>query len=326
MENERTKKKKTRRKILWGRVIIFVFVLALIGMGFYMASYHTYQTGKSVYQEYNTMFEEFEQKQSLQAKFASEKFNDYTNILLLGIDDGDQNNAGRRSDAIIVASVNNETGFINLLSVPRDTKVNIPGRKTEEKINQAYYYGGVQLSVRTVEELLQIPIQQYVVIDMKVFSEIIDQLGGIYFYIERDMDYEDPYAALAIHLKRGYQYLSGNEAANYIRYRSDELGDIGRVQRQQKFMKALYAEVFKLDTLAELPKLWEIVNRRLTTSFSVLDAAHLAKSLRKCDSNFIKTEMLPGKILQANGNSYWSVDVNALTVLREETFKKAQSK
>lgn len=324
MKNEKIKKKRTRRKILWGRVIIFLFILGILCAALALAFYHTYEAGKSVYQEYHTMLEEFERKKSLQLKLQDERFSGYTNILLLGIDDGDKENGGRRSDSMMVASIENETGYIHLLSIPRDTKVSIPGRRAEEKINRAYYYGGVQLSVRTVENLLQVPIQHYVVVDMEVFSEIIDKLGGIYIYIENDMDYEDPYADLAIHLKQGYQYLDGGEAAHYMRYRSDELGDIGRVQRQQKFMKAFYGELFKMNTLVQLPALLNIADRRITTSLSVMDIACLAGSIQKCSADRIKTQMLPGTAMKAEDGSYWAVDGNAMAAMLDEIFKREE--
>lgn len=328
MGNDTKRKRMKRRKVHWGRVIIFLFISLIIILALSWAAYSVYLTGKSAYQEYNTLVEDFDRRSSLQTKFQSERFNDYTNILILGIDDNeiDDMQSGRYSDTVLVASINHKTGFINFLAIPRDTKVKIPGRKGEEKINQAYYYGGVQLAVRTVEDVLQLPIQHYFIVDMKVFAEIVDVLGGLSLYVENDMDYEDPYAELAIHLKQGYQYLNGEEAIQYLRYRSDELGDIGRVQRQQKFLKAMYAELFRVDMLAKLPTFFDVMNRRVTTSIAVMDGIYLAKNMSSASPECIKTEMLPGNYSAANGVNYWVIDAEKLGMLIDEMFQNNKEK
>lgn len=303
--------------------MIFLCLLAVLLYALCWGVYGVYVAGRGYYLEYRVMIDDFEARKSLQTKFQDPKFKEFTNILLLGLDDGDPENslAGRRADAIFVVSINNTNGFLHLLSIPRDTKANIPGRAAEENINQSYYYGGTQLAVRTVENLLQIPLHHYIVLDMRAFTEIVDVLGGIYLYVEHDMDYEDPYAQLAIHLKKGYQYLSGAEAVQYMRYRSDELGDVGRVQRQQKFLKALYGEVLKVDTIAKLPAVLEIVNRRVTTSLAALDTAHVAKSLSDCRAEAIRAEMLPGAAQEEKGETYWRMDLVKTQQLLDEAFK-----
>ena len=127
----------------------------------------------------------------------------------------------------------------------------LPGRKEVEKLGHAYAYGGPALTVKAVEDLLQIPVNYYVTLHWQGFIRCVDSLGGVDLYVEQDMDYEDPYAALAIHLNKGYQHLDGDKSGQYVRFRSDELGDIGRAQRQQRFLRALANQAFQWETLAK---------------------------------------------------------------------------
>ena len=160
----------------------------------------------------------------------------------MGIDDGDSEAAEsepKRTDAMMLASFDPEGNEVALVSMPRDTMVQIPGHKGYDKINAAYAYGGVMLAKQTVANLLRVPIHYYVLVDWRAFKESIDLIGGVDLYVDKDMYYEDPYADLVIDIKHGYQHLNGELAGQYVRFRKDELGDIGRVQRQQKFMLSL---------------------------------------------------------------------------------------
>lgn len=324
MENEiRRPTQKKKRRIRWGRMVIFVLFMAMFVAALGWGIYSTCVVAKDTYQSWVEILDDFQQKKQIEKNFQDEKFNQYTNILLMGIDDGDPEHlpSGRQADTMVIASIRHSDGFINFLAVPRNTKVRIPGRNPDEAINQAYYYGGAQLAVRTVEEFLQIPIHHYIVIDWKAFIELIDTLGGIHLYVENDMDYEDPYAKLTIHLKKGYQQLNGNEAGQYVRYRSDELGDIGRVQRQQKFIKAVYAQLVQVDKITKLPEIIDIVNRSVNTSMAMLDTAQAVKNLNGFNPELVKSEMLPGQIVSADNNNYWIVDQGALVLLLESMFK-----
>lgn len=323
MENEiRRPIQKKKRRILWGRMLIFIVFIVMLVAALGLGIYNTCVVAKDTYQSWVEVVDEFQQNKQVEKNFQDEKFNQYTNVLIMGIDDGDPGNlsSGRRADTMIIASIRHTDGFIHFLAIPRNTKVSIPGRKPEEMINQAYYYGGAQLSVRTVEQFLQIPIHHYVVIDGKAFIELIDTLGGVQLYVESDMNYEDPYAQFTIHLKKGYQHLGGHEAGQYVRYRSDELGDIGRVQRQKKFIKAIYAQLVQMDTITKLPEIIDIINRRVTTSMAMLDTAQTVKNLNGFNPELIKSEMLPGKNLSMQSDHYWIVDQGALVLLLEGMF------
>ncbi len=156
--------------------------------------------------------------------------------------------------------------------------------------------------VKQVSRLLGVSIHQYVTIDMATFAELIDLLGGIDIYVEENMNYEDPESGLSIHLEQGYQHLDGETAQKYLRYRNNELGEVGRVQRQQKFTKALYETVLQLGTVPKLPAIADVIRERVETSAEVFDSAHLANVLRNLSSETPAAMMLPGDYAQGNEN------------------------
>lgn len=232
------------------------------------------------------------------------------NILLLGVDDGDPDTPGapRRSDTMIVASVKLGDGKINLLSIPRDTRTVIPGRSGEDKITHAFAYGGPHLAARAVEQMLGIPIDYYVVIDWKAFIRVIDILGGVDMNVEQAMNYDDPYENLHIHLAKGYQHLDGHQAGEYVRFRHDELGDIGRVQRQQQFLKVLGNELLQAGTIFKLPALVTTIRQYVQTDMPLTTMAKLAGGLKNMQLDSMHTAMLPGDFATIDQVSYWIED------------------
>lgn len=324
MENMvRYKKKKTRR-IYWGRLFIFITVLisivVLLGWGLYSLFFVL----KGTYDNYSSIYTDYQTRQELKKKTQDPKFEAYTNILLLGIDDGavgEESESGQRADTLVVAAISHKDGSVHFLSIPRDTVVSIAGRSREEKINEAYYYGGAPLAVKTAEKLLQIPIQEYIAIDTKAFAELIDALGGIDLYVETNMDYDDPYADLQIHLSQGYQHLTGDEAQKYLRYRSDELSDIGRMRRQQKFLKEFYAKIIRFDTIWKLPAIIDILKYRVTTSMEIFNISQMEAIVKSFFAAKVTTDILPGTMTTVNMINYWLPDQVKIQVKIDAMFK-----
>ena len=168
----------------------------------------------------------------------------------MGVDERDDDVG--RSDTLMVATLDPKKDQAALMSVPRDTRVKIKGHGWD-KINAAYAYGsakggpeaGEKLAQRTVEDFLGVNMDHYVVVNIQAFQKIIDAIGGIDIDVEKRMYYEDPWdddGGLIIDLQPGMQHMDGKTAVTYVRYR-DEEGDIGRIKRQQKFMKACMDKV-----------------------------------------------------------------------------------
>ena len=212
----------------------------------------------------------------------------------------------KRTDAMMLASFDPGDNKVALLSLPRDTKVQIPGRAGWDKLNAAYAYGGVMMAKQTVANLLQVPIHYYVLVDWRAFIDVIDLIGGVDLYVEKDMYYEDPYADLVIDIKHGYQHLDGKRAGEYVRFRKDELGDIGRVQRQQKFMKAAAAQIFNIDTVTKIPALFSTVDRHVETDMNTLTMIKAANSFKLFGDEKVKSGMLYGNFDDTEGISYWA--------------------
>ena len=279
-----------RRKIKFFRLIFMCVIMALLISAVLFVGISVYNVASRVYNEFDTMYQGYNERKTARVGAVDPKFDGYTNILILGIDDAEQGEPA--ADTILVLSFSNDTGKSRLISIPRDTVVNT--ESASGHLGSFYSWGGANLLVRQVSTLLGISIHQYIVIGMSTFAELIDVLGGVDIYVEEDMDYEDPESGLAIHLGQGYQHLSGEDSQKYLRFLGDKLGDVGRVQRQQKFIKALYAKVLQLDTIPKLPAIADIFRNKMETSAEIFDSAHLANVLRQMSSELPTTIMLPG--------------------------------
>lgn len=316
---ENIKKKRTirtrRRRLKVFRLLLFLLLLGAvswIGLQIFSWGMHTYDTYHAIYQDYAN-------RQAMKRQAMDARFDGYTNVLVLGIDDGSDAAVGREADTIFLLSLSNATGEVRILSIPPGTLARIPRQQEPAVIKSAYAYGGAPLLVQTAAGLLDVTIHQYVVLDLHTLADMIDILGGIDLYVETDMNYEDPEAGLSIHIPQGYQHLDGDTAQKYLRYRGQELGDVGRVQRQQRFLKALYEQILQLDTVTRLPQLADIFQNRMTTSAEIWDSAHLAKVIRGLSAGQPKTIMLPGKPA-AWDDTVWQPDAEAVQAKMKELF------
>src|SRR5574344_1496013 len=167
------------------------------------------------------------------------------NILLLGVDSNGADSdlwVGTRTDTMILLNIDPRTKSVNAISVPRDSKVYLPGEYGIQKINAAHALGGVDLTKQTVEQTLGIKIDRYVVVSDQAVENLVNTLGGVPVYVEKNMFYDDYSGHLHVHLRKGNDVLDGKNAVGYLRFRHDGLGDIGRTQRQQWFLKSLLSK------------------------------------------------------------------------------------
>lgn len=227
------------------------------------------------------------------------------NILVLGVDER-PDDVGR-SDTMFVVSVNTKKQDIDVISIPRDTRVKIPGYRFD-KINHAYAEGKYKLSQRTVEQFLGVSIQHYLIIDFNGFKRIIDALDGITIDVEKRMYYEDPYDDLVINLYPGEQTLNGENAIGYVRYR-DQDGDIGRIARQQKFMKAVLQKVAQPGSIARLPALIRELSGAVRTSMSTGEMVNIANTVNEGRKQGLRGHMIPGTPANIAEISYWIPDI-----------------
>lgn len=313
---------RARRKIRWTRVFLVLFVFAVFVTAFAGAALYAYL------KMFDTAAAPGGSPAPETRKTADAALGQRVNILILGVDEGDSETPGapKRSDTVIVASVDPADGSVSMLSIPRDTRVAIPGRTGYDKITHAYAYGGAGLATRTVEAFLGVPINYYVTMDWKGFVSVVDILGGVDLYVEQDMNYDDPYAGLSIHLKKGYQHLDGEKAGQYIRFRHDELGDIGRVHRQQRFLKAMTDEMLQVGTLLKLPALTATLRQYVASDMPPLTMLKLANTLKGFKDGGLKAELLPGNFATIDGLSYWVADKEGTKALVQTLFSAGGAK
>ena len=233
---------------------------------------------------------------------------DKATVMIMGVDKR-EDDVGR-SDTLMLATLDPEKNQASLLSIPRDTRVKIKGHGFD-KINAAYAYGGRKLTQDTVEDLLNTHIDHYIIINVHGFTKIIDALGGIDIDVEKRMYYEDPWdddGGLYIDLQPGMQHMDGKTAVTYVRYR-DEEGDIGRIKRQQKFMKAVMDKLVSPTIIPKLPSIVSAVSDSVETDMSISEILSFLSTLQDSKENGLKSEMVPGKPVYIEGISYWIPDV-----------------
>lgn len=243
-----------------------------------------------------------------------------TNILFLGVDarPGQKNS---RSDTMILASIDPQLKKIALISIPRDTRVTLLGR--EDKINAANYYGGPQLAMTKVADLIGEPVDYYVEMDFNGFAKIIDTLGGVDINVDKRM-YKP---SEKIDLYPGQQHLNGYNALAYVRFRGYVLGDIERTNHQQTFVKALAAKVLHPLTIAKLPFLIKETHQYVDTNLQLIDMLKMITWAPGFQNNPIVSQTLPGSFYNetsSNGTllcSYWEVDQAQAKGLLDKLFE-----
>ena len=322
-ENIKKRRKERARK---RRIAVLKSIVRLIFTVFFMAAictagYYVIGFGIQAYRDVRDMYEAYLIRQEANRGEIDVRFDGYTNVLVLGLDDAVNmdNDEEKRADAILLISMENATGKVRILNIPRDTWVEMPQNKGETRLSNVYAVGGAPLMVRTINQMFDISIHQYVVIDLATFGRIVDAVGGIDLYVEQNMDYDDPEAGLSIHMRQGYRHLDGKGAEYYLRYRSDDLGDLGRTQRQQKFVKAFYAKLLRVDTLPKIPAIADIIKQNVTTSAELFDSVHIGNVIRKLSIEPPRTIMLPGDFSR-NDDTVWIMDRAATDEIIHELF------
>ncbi|MGE5370517.1 MAG: LCP family protein [Solirubrobacterales bacterium] len=232
-------------------------------------------------------------------------------ILLIGVDARNKNEPSR-SDTMILAFLHPEDKRVELVSVPRDSRVMIEGQPRARKINFAHAKGGPPLLMETIENEFGINPEGYVEIDFDAFANVIDILGGVTINVEKRMYYPEE----GIDLFSGKQALNGHDALAYCRFRSDGLGDIGRIERQQKFMRAAVRQYASVDMVLKSPEIIKAIKKNLKTDLSVKELMDLASALDP--SVKVRSHMLPGEAQMIGGGSYWVVDDEKARELLQE--------
>jgi polyisoprenyl-teichoic acid--peptidoglycan teichoic acid transferase len=294
----RWKKLSRKKKLSTVIAVLLVFTFAGGAAGYF----HWMKKAREVV-VYNPDTGEFETRQE------EASLNGRVNILLLGVDER-KNSRDKtfRSDTIILASIDPSTQQISLLSIPRDTRVQIPKRGWD-KINATAAYGGLNTTIGVVQQLTGVKIDGYIKTNFEGFKEIIDGLSGILVDVEKDMYYETGDTEDGtINLKKGEQVLDGSKALQYARFRHDANADITRTTRQQVVLKAVAKKLMEPSSILKIPVLAPKFIGAVETNLPGDDLLKLAKVTSKFDSSKVISRTLPGYFLNIDGISYWGID------------------
>ena len=243
----------------------------------------------------------------------AESFLSNSNIIILGQDEA---GFAKRADTIILARIESAQKTVRLLSVPRDTRVPIPGYG-QDKVNHSFAYGGAPLTQRTLQEWLDIPIPYYVSVDLGGLAKFIDHMGGIEMNVEKKMHYADYAGGVFIDMDPGVKHLNGKQAVGYLRYRTDPAGDIGRIKRQQKFLLALLSQISKANPV-QIPLSLVQLASHFETNLSSKEILGLAMVLRQAhELGQIETHTLEGYPKIYNGIFFLEIETETKDSVRK---------
>ncbi len=215
------------------------------------------------------------------------------------------------TDTMVLVQLNPTQKAIKLLSIPRDTHVGA-GNTTRDKINAAML-GGFDSSVRAVEGLLNLKLDGYLFVSIDGTRALVDALGGVRLFVPQAMQYKDSAAKLEINLQRGWQVLNGKQAEGFVRFRYDNLGDIGRTQRQQAFFRALLEKLQTPEAWVKLPQLAKVFETHARTNLTRREVGAALGFLVQRPR--VDTLLLPGDFGRLGRYSFWIPDENAVRAL-----------
>ena len=243
------------------------------------------------------------------------------NVMLLGVD-----KEGLRTDTIVVLSIDTDDKTVNMLSIPRDTRMYVGSRY--QKINSAHALSGKNgkikgpaATIEAVTRLTGIPINYYAEFSFSAFRDTIDTLGGINFNVPQRMKYSDPTQGLKIDLYPGEQLLDGDEAEQLVRFRQYPQGDIKRVEVQQQFIKAVIEQKLNVQIVGKISELYKTLTKNVKTNMKLTDVLKYAQVAMELDFANMQVYELPGEYSgEEYVSSYWIPDMKQIKLLVQNTF------
>ncbi|PAQ12878.1 LytR family transcriptional regulator [Bacillaceae bacterium SAOS 7] len=286
----RSRRKKSKKKLF----LIVVLLILAIGGGAVFAAYSVINNALDgiVNEHALKKSEKREEEVSLKNKEA------FT-VLLLGVDEREGDRG--RSDTMLLMSVNGEENSVKMLSIPRDTRVEIVGKGTEDKINHAYAFGGVDMSAKTVEQFLDVPVDYYVEINMDGFKDLVDAVGGI----EVENTFAFTYDGETF--PKGTITLTGEEALKYTRMRyEDPQGDFGRQARQRQVIQGILDKGASMTSVLKYNEILGALQKNVQTNLTVDEMMNIQKNYASARNN-IQQETIEGTNKKMGGVYYYLV-------------------
>ncbi|MEG9295990.1 LytR family transcriptional regulator [Mangrovibacillus sp. Mu-81] len=303
MRIDQNRKKKKRK---WLKALGIVMILFILAGGAY--AYSIYHSLNNAVETMHTPIDR--DKSSKRAKEV--EFSDQVpfSVLLLGVDE--RKNDKGRSDSMIVLTVNPEVKSVKMISIPRDTLTEIVGHGTKDKINHAYAFGGVEMAMNTVEELLDIPIDYYVQINMEGFSDIVNAVGGVTVNNDLSFNYQ------GYSFPEGELQLSGKEALAFSRMRyEDPRGDFGRQLRQREVIQAVINEGASVSSLWKFDDIFDALGSNVKTNLKFEEMVDIQKHYKAASKDIEQIQIENGSGTKIDGIYYYIIPDEELTSIQD---------
>jgi LCP family protein required for cell wall assembly len=300
------------RRVHWGRAVLVVVLALLVGAAVYGYALYRNAGADIAASAHNTG-----------------AFTGRFTVLLLGeglVENGATDitspSAPDQTDSMMLLSVNPATDQANVLSIPRDTLVNLPQAGGVAKINDANFVGGPTLAVKMAEQTLHVPVNYYVETTMFNFAKMVNALGGLRVYVPQNMFYgtaTGKFAYLNIHLTKGWHTLNGYQVLQFVRFRNEALGDIGRIQQQQYIIRLILRKVLSPGHITALPTIITSLSKMVTHSNLTLgQMLEMGALLPHIHLAAVRYATLPGSPVDINGTSYWRLNQRLLPVVTSD--------
>lgn len=311
------RKKKHQKSSIWKKILIIVFslVLILVSAGGIVFAKLYHDVAKSADATYAKV-ERTKTSAGREAEIDLSKKEPFS-VLMLGVDTGALGRTYKgRSDSMMVATVNPNDQKTTLVSLERDTYATIVGHGTEDKINHAYAFGGAGMSMDTVSNLLDIPIDHYIVINMEGIQQLVDAVGGVDVNNTLKFDYEQDGKTYTYDI--GKIHLEGMKALGYLRMRYDDPeGDYGRQRRQREVVTAIAKKVLSLEGVTQYKALLDAMEDNVLTDLTFDQMKQIALDYRDAFKN-IDAQQLKGTGFMQDGVSYQRVSEEDLKAMQDQ--------
>lgn len=248
-------KKRKKKKWLW--IVLSIIGVLVLGTGGY--AFYLYKTAAdTVASIHEDIGRDKSEKRTEEVKFTEK---DPISILLMGVDEREGDRG--RSDSLILMTVNPNTQSTQMVSIPRDTRTEIIGKGKQDKINHSYAFGGTEMTVATVENFLDVPVDYFVKINMESFKDTVDAVGGVEVENNLDFTYE------GYHFTKGTIQLDGKKALAYSRMRKeDPRGDFGRQERQRQIIEAVIKKGANISSVTKFGDMFGVVRDNVKTNLT----------------------------------------------------------
>lgn len=301
MRRSARKKKKVWPWIVGGIGVVF---LAIIAYGV-MVYLDLTKTAKEIHEPIDREVSEMREEPPIFKE--QEPFS----VLVLGVDER-EDDAGR-SDTIIVLTVNPETKSTKMVSLPRDTYTEMVGRGFQDKLNHAYAFGGIEMSMASVEKLLDIPIDYVTQVNMESFKDIVNAVGGV--NVNNTLDFQQGTATF----KKGNIHLNGEEALAFVRMRyEDPRGDFGRQDRQKQVIQAVLKEGASVSSLLNYKSIFGAIGNNVRTNMTFDEMVEVQKNYRDAVGKIDQIFIDKGEGKKMNGIWYYIMNDEELTDIQNE--------